>query len=76
MAGLNTLNVYKGQESMKKFFDPEYQPLLPLVELPDNLNPFRQDGVRIYAKLMTALPCQNVKALPGSFSYNYWGIYK
>ena len=65
MSGLNTLNVYKGRDSMKQFFDPERQPLLPLVELPDTLNPFRQDGVRIYAKLMTALPCQNVKALPG-----------
>ncbi|KAJ5714407.1 cysteine synthase-like protein B [Penicillium malachiteum] len=64
MAGHSTLNVYKGQDSMKKFFDPEYQPPLPLVELPNNLNPFQNDGVRIYAKLMTALPCQNVKALP------------
>lgn len=53
---------------MRKFFDPDYQPPLPLVELPDGLNPFRQDGVRIYGKLMTSLPCQNVKALPGMAS--------
>ena len=49
---------------MKKYFDPQQQPPLPLVEIPEKLNPFRKDGVRIYAKMMTALPCQNVKALP------------
>ncbi|TVY82428.1 Cysteine synthase [Lachnellula suecica] len=64
MAHPNMMNVYKGQNSMKQYFDPDYQPPLPLVELPDILNPFREVGVRIYAKMMTALPCQNVKALP------------
>ncbi|KAF5858056.1 hypothetical protein ETB97_004925 [Aspergillus alliaceus] len=64
MANRNTMNVYKGQDSMKKYFDPDFQPPLPLVEIPDVLNPFRADGVRIYAKMMTGLPCQNVKALP------------
>jgi hypothetical protein len=29
------------------------------------LNPYRKDGIRIYAKLLTHLPAQNVKALPG-----------
>jgi hypothetical protein len=29
------------------------------------LNPYRKDGIRIYAKLLTHLPPQNVKALPG-----------
>ncbi|KAE8155416.1 tryptophan synthase beta subunit-like PLP-dependent enzyme [Aspergillus tamarii] len=64
MAERNILNVYKGRDSVKKYFDPDYQPPLPLVELPNILNPFRADGVRIYAKMMTGLPCQNVKALP------------
>ena len=63
----NPLNVYKGADSLVKFYDPGYQPLLPLVEIPDKLNPFRKYGVRIYAKLMTALPAHNVKSLAGEF---------
>ena len=58
-------NVYSGPHSMRDYFNPDCQPPLPLVELPDKLNPFRRDKVRIYAKMMTALPAQNVKALPG-----------
>jgi hypothetical protein len=61
----NFLNVYKGPDSLIKYFDPDHQPPLPLVEIPDKLNPFRADNIRIYAKMMTALPAQNVKALPG-----------
>lgn len=57
-------NVYKGPDAIKHFFDPDRQPPLPLVELPAKLNPFAADGVRIFAKLLTALPAQNVKALP------------
>jgi cysteine synthase len=64
MTSSNVFNVYKGRDSMRKYFDPDYQPPLPLVELPDVLNPFRHDGVRIYAKMLTVLPAQNVKALP------------
>ncbi|KAJ4263095.1 hypothetical protein NW762_006713 [Fusarium torreyae] len=64
MAGPNPLNVYKGQDSIQKYFDPESSPPLPLVEIPDSLNPYRQDGVRIYAKMMTMHPANNVKAMP------------
>ncbi|RDW58723.1 hypothetical protein BP6252_13199 [Coleophoma cylindrospora] len=60
----NINNVYKGPDSMAKYFDPDFQPLLPLVEIPQSLNPLRGDNVRIYAKMMTILPAQNVKALP------------
>jgi hypothetical protein len=66
MASPNPLNVYKGQESIQKYFDPESAPPLPLVEIPDSLNPYRQDGVRIYAKMMTMHPANNVKAMPGT----------
>jgi cysteine synthase A len=38
---------------------------LPLVELPQHLNPYYNDGVRIYAKMMTMHPANNVKAMPG-----------
>ncbi|KAB8297993.1 hypothetical protein EYC80_001766 [Monilinia laxa] len=64
MATINPLNVFKGPDSLKKYFNPDEQPPLPLIELPEKLNPFRQDGVRIYVKLLTTLPAQNVKALP------------
>ncbi|KAJ5854291.1 hypothetical protein N7534_006834 [Penicillium rubens] len=64
MANQNDLNVYFGPDSLKKYFDPDSQPPLPLVELPESLNPFSQDGVRIYAKLMATHPANNVKAMP------------
>lgn len=70
----NPLNVYKGPESVRNYFDPDSAPPLPLVELPDALNPYRQNGVRIYAKMMTMHPTNNVKSMPGSqihLSKNY-----
>lgn len=62
---MNGLNVFKGPESVTRYFDPDANPPLPLVEIPARLNPFREDGVRIYAKMLTALPAHNVKSLPG-----------
>lgn len=59
------LNVYTGPDSLQKYFDPDCQPPLPLVEIPRHLNPFYDDGVRIYAKMMSMHPANNVKALPG-----------
>ncbi|KAI2821099.1 hypothetical protein CBS115989_3166 [Aspergillus niger] len=64
MTNINEHNVYFGLDALKKYFDPDCQPPLPLVELPDRLNPFHQDGVRIYAKMMTMHPANNVKAIP------------
>ncbi|KAJ5106688.1 hypothetical protein N7456_003363 [Penicillium angulare] len=64
MAATNPLNVFKGSDSLAQYFDPDNAPPVPLVELPDSLNPLRADGVRIYAKMLTALPAQNVKSLP------------
>ncbi|KIM99625.1 hypothetical protein OIDMADRAFT_181057 [Oidiodendron maius Zn] len=58
------LNVYSGPDSLRDYHDPDKQPPLPLVEIPLSLNPFRQDDVRIYAKMMSTLPANNVKALP------------
>lgn len=57
-------NVYKGKKSIENFLNPSKSPFLPLVELPASLNPFYKDGVRIYAKLMNALPLGNIKSLP------------
>ncbi|CAJ2510377.1 Uu.00g050800.m01.CDS01 [Anthostomella pinea] len=64
MADNNFLNVYTGPDSVRKYFDPDSAPPLPLVELPECLNPYRQDGVRIYAKMMPIHPANNVKAMP------------
>lgn len=66
MEAENYLNVFKGKDSLRKFYNPDCAPPLPLVEIPQKLNPFYSDNVRIYAKLLTALPAQNVKALPGT----------
>ncbi|KAI1377087.1 tryptophan synthase beta subunit-like PLP-dependent enzyme [Hypoxylon crocopeplum] len=60
----NILNVFKGPNSVRDYFDPDSAPPLPLVEIPDGLNPYRRDGVRIYAKMMTMHPANNVKAMP------------
>ncbi|WZH43297.1 Cysteine synthase a [Fusarium acuminatum] len=64
MTGSEYLNVFKGPDSVRNYFDPGQSPPLPLVEIPDSLNPYRQDGVRIYAKMMTMHPATNVKVMP------------
>ncbi|KAI1647395.1 tryptophan synthase beta subunit-like PLP-dependent enzyme [Daldinia loculata] len=64
MSNNNFLNVYKGASSVQDYFNPDSAPPLPLVEIPDELNPYRRDGVRIYAKMMTMHPANNVKAMP------------
>jgi cysteine synthase len=38
--------------------------MLPLVEIPPSLNPYYDDGVRIYAKMMSMHPANNLKIMP------------
>ncbi|KAM5441465.1 hypothetical protein MferCBS31731_003536 [Microsporum ferrugineum] len=64
MADSNPLNVYSGPDSMKNYLNPDCGSPLPLVEIPQELNPFYDDGVRIYAKMMSMHPANNVKAIP------------
>ncbi|KAG9233284.1 tryptophan synthase beta subunit-like PLP-dependent enzyme [Amylocarpus encephaloides] len=64
MAEPNTKNVYFGPDSLKNYFSPDHQPPLPLVEIPASLNPYLQDGLHIYAKMMSMHPANNVKAFP------------
>ncbi|KAM3565079.1 hypothetical protein ARSEF4850_001576 [Beauveria asiatica] len=64
MKETNTLNVYKGPESIRDYFDPDTAPPLPLVEVPASLNPYYGDGVRIFAKMMSMHPANNVKCMP------------
>ncbi|RKF59662.1 Cysteine synthase B [Erysiphe neolycopersici] len=58
------LNVFSGKNALRDYYNPDKQPPLPIVEIPRKLNPFYDDGVRIYGKLMTNLPAKNVKSLP------------
>ncbi|MBT3206369.1 MAG: pyridoxal-phosphate dependent enzyme [Gammaproteobacteria bacterium] len=58
------LNVFKGKKSIEKFLNPGEHPMMPLVELPESLNPFAGKRVRIFAKLMTFSPLGNVKSVP------------
>ena len=62
--GRHDLNVFEGPTSVRSFLNPENAPYLPLVELPDHLNRFRDDGVRIFAKLGYLSPLLNIKCLP------------
>ncbi|KAJ6577919.1 tryptophan synthase beta subunit-like PLP-dependent enzyme [Mycena capillaripes] len=56
------LNVFSGKNALKDFYDPSKCPPLPLVELPNH--PFENEGVEIFAKMLTLLPAGNVKSLP------------
>jgi cysteine synthase len=64
MASRNHLNAYSGPDAVRKYFDPDCAPMIPLVEIPPSLNPFYADGVRIHAKLMSMHPSNNVKVMP------------
>ncbi len=59
-----SMNVFKGEDSIKDYFNPDKLSYLPLVELPKVFNPFYEDGVRIFAKIMTFIGMHNVKAIP------------
>ena len=48
MTPVNPLNIYTGPTSLQDYYDPEKQPLLPLVEIPDGLNPFRGTLLCVY----------------------------
>ena len=60
----NKMNVFNGPNALRDFLNPGKHPNLPLVELPAKLNPFADDNIRIYAKLMSMLPLGNVKSVP------------
>lgn len=65
MAQGKEMNVFSDADSVRQYFDPDNLPPLPLVEIPAKLNPLRNQNVRIFAKMLTHHPAQNVKALPG-----------
>ncbi|MFN3188285.1 MAG: pyridoxal-phosphate dependent enzyme [Candidatus Paceibacteria bacterium] len=65
--------VFSGEEAIQAYLNPDNHPPLPLVELPSHLNPYRENGVRIFLKLMHFLPLANVKSLP---AYNMLDVAK
>lgn len=58
------LNAFEGEHAVLDFLNPDNTPYAPLVEIPEQLNPYRKDGIRIFAKLMNSLPLANMKSLP------------
>jgi cysteine synthase len=64
IADCRCLGVFEGSDSVRDFLNPENRPPAPLVELPDSLNAYRADGVRIFAKLAYLTPLLNIKSLP------------
>lgn len=52
---------FAGRDSLSAFLNPEGAVPLPLVELPEALNPLHGKGVRIFAKMMALSPLINTK---------------
>ncbi len=57
------LNLFEGPSSVTNFLNPACHSFIPLVELPDRLNPLREQGVRLFAKCAYLLPLLNIKSL-------------
>ncbi|KAJ3839316.1 tryptophan synthase beta subunit-like PLP-dependent enzyme [Lentinula raphanica] len=55
-------NTFSGKDAILKFYDPDCNPANASIEIPNH--PFEEDGVHIYAKMLTFLPAANVKSLP------------
>ena len=60
----NTNNTFTGPSALRTFLNPDDNEPTPLVELPDTLNTFHTDGVRIFAKVAFLSPLFNIKQLP------------
>jgi cysteine synthase len=57
-------SVFAGENSLLDYLCPENYAPAPLVELPSDLNPYRPQGIRIFAKMMPLVPLMNIKSLP------------
>jgi cysteine synthase len=56
--------VFAGPDSLKEYLHPDNYPATPLIELPGNLNPFDNEGIRIFAKMTHQVPLLNIKSFP------------
>ena len=57
------LNVFAGEHSLLDFLDPGKAPPTPMVELPPELNPYRDRCIRVFLKLQYMTPIFNGKLL-------------
>ena len=57
-------SVFAGVEGLRNYLSPENYAPTPLVELPADLNPYLQDGVHIFAKIVPLVPLMNIKSIP------------
>ena len=55
--------VFEGENAVFDFLNPDSFSMTPLVELPEKMNSFKKDKVRIFIKLSQFLPLANIKSL-------------
>lgn len=63
-----TKKVFEGNGAIMDFLNPSSLGVTPLVELPESLNIFKKDKVRIFIKLLQFVPLANIKSIPA------WGM--
>ncbi|MDE1965918.1 MAG: pyridoxal-phosphate dependent enzyme [Patescibacteria group bacterium] len=56
-------NVFTGPDAVRDFLNPGASLPTPLIELPESVNPYAKDKVRIYAKASFMGPLFNIKQL-------------
>lgn len=56
--------VFLGEGALQEYLNPANYAASPVVELPGALNPFKEDGVRILAKIVPLVPLMNIKSIP------------
>lgn len=61
--------VFTWPSALQEFLDPSNH-ITPLVELPNSLNPYLDDWVRIFLKLQTFLPLWNIKSISAWWMLN------
>lgn len=61
---LSRQNVFLGNDALKNYLCPSNYTVTPLVELPPELNPFANDGVKLLAKVVPLVPLMNIKSIP------------
>lgn len=58
-----TKRIFEGNSAIFDFLDPRSFGMTPLIELPESLNHFKKDKVRIFIKLAEFVPLFNIKSL-------------
>ena len=75
---MNSKNTFKGEDAIINYLDPAKH-VTPLVELPKAINPFYDDGIKIFAKLLQHTALANVKSIPAFnmciIDSHYYNIY-